>query len=128
MKAVGSLECWNLRTGKLQPVKCDIKEDLIKARVIKALNTRSQVAEDRLEDVISEQELEIYRAIAAELTADRTTNGLPVAVAQGIFVMSFAISYSQTFAAPDGPGNWWAIEIHSIGKCNEHSDFLDGIC
>jgi hypothetical protein len=84
-------------------------------RIIEALRKNLD-----LRDIISREELEAYRKTAAALTADRTTKGLPVVVAQAIFGFSFAISYYQTFAAPLGHGNWWNIEIHSIGKCTEH--------
>jgi hypothetical protein len=89
-------------------------------RVINALETRRRGGQVDLNNVITEEELKACRKAAKALTADRTTKSLPVIVAQTIFASSFAISYYQTFSAPLGPGNWWTIEIHSIGMCHKH--------
>jgi hypothetical protein len=89
-------------------------------RVMEELARIGRGEEVDLTIVIPEEELDNYCEAAKALTADRTTKGLPVIVAQMIFAFSFAISYYQTFSAPLGPGNWWTIEIHSIGMCHKH--------
>lgn len=56
-----------------------------------------------------------YLGAAESLAADRTTKSLPVAVAQLSFVLSYAFAFTKTFSAPLGEGNWWNVEVHSIG-------------
>src|SRR5215471_15560417 len=55
------------------------------------------------------------REKASALAADRATTLLPVAAAQVIFILSYAVAYYKTFSGASAVDNWWSVEIHSIG-------------